>query len=85
MRERLWNTWGIRNSQRQFSRAIFTSASFWSLVLKWDASSIAVLILFKSADELNFWAASLKGEEDSEGFSFHRKYECSAMIAVAGQ
>ena len=46
---------------------------------------MAVLILLKSADELNFWAASLKGSEDAEGFCFHRKYECSAMIAVAGQ
>jgi len=85
MRERHWKTLGIGNSQRQFSRAIFTSACFWSLVSKWDASSMAVLILFKSADELNFWAANLKGAEDTEGFCFHRKYECSAMIAVAVQ
>ena len=84
MRERCWKTQGIRNSQRQFSRAIFTSAHFWSLALKWDTSSMAVLILFKSADELNFWAANLKGEEDTAGFWFHRIYECSAMIAVAG-
>ena len=46
---------------------------------------MAVLILFKSADELNFWMADLKRSEDTEGFCFHRKYECSAMIAVAGQ
>jgi len=46
---------------------------------------MAVLILFKSADELNFWAANLKTVEDTEGFCFHRKYECSAMIAVAEQ
>ena len=85
MREIHWKIWGIRNSRRQFSKAIFTSAWFWSLVLKWDASSMAVLILFKSADELNFWAANLKGAEDTEGFCFHKKYECSAMIAVAGQ
>ena len=71
--------------QRQLSRAIFTSACFWSLVLKWDASLMAVLILPRSAHELNFWAANLKGAEDFEGFCFHRKYECSAMIAVAGQ
>ena len=42
------------------------------------------LILFKSADELNFWTANLKGAEDTEGFCFHKKYECSAMIAVTG-
>jgi hypothetical protein len=46
---------------------------------------MAVLILFKSADELNFSTANLKGAEDTEGFSFHRKYEHSAMIAVAGK
>ena len=46
---------------------------------------MAVLILFKSADELDFWAANLKGAEDTEGFSFHRKYEFSAMMTVAGQ
>ena len=46
---------------------------------------MAVLILFKSADELNFRAANLKGAEDTEGFCFHKKYECSAMIAVAEQ
>ena len=46
---------------------------------------MAALILPKSADELNFWAANLKGAKDTEGFCFHRKYECSAMIAVAGQ
>jgi hypothetical protein len=47
---------------------------------------MAVLILlFKSVDELNFSAADLKGAEDTEGFCFHRKYECSAMIAVAGK
>jgi len=46
---------------------------------------MAVLILFKQADELNSWAANLKEAEDFEGSSFHKKYECSAMIAVAGQ
>ena len=46
---------------------------------------MAVLILFKSTYELNFWAASLKGAVDTEGFCSHRKYECSAMIAVAGK
>ena len=34
---------------------------------------MAVLILLKSADELNFWAANLKGAEDAEGFCFHSK------------
>ena len=34
---------------------------------------MAVLILLKSADELNFWAANLKGVEDGEGFCFHSK------------
>ena len=46
---------------------------------------MAVLILFKSADELNFWIANLKAAEDTEVFCFHSKYECSAMIAVAGE
>ena len=46
---------------------------------------MAVLIFLKSADELSFWIANLKGAEDTEGFCFHRKYECSAMIAVAKQ
>ena len=46
---------------------------------------MAVLIFFKSADKLSFWMANLKGEEDTEGFCFHRTYECSAMIAVAKQ
>ena len=85
MRERHQKTWHIKNSQRRFSRAIFTSACFWSLVLRWDASSMAILIFFQSADELNFWTASLKGTEDTEGLCFHRKYECSAMITVAEQ
>jgi len=85
MRERHWKTSRFENIQRQFSRAIFTSACFWFLVLRWDASSMAVLIFFKSADKLSFWMANLKGEEDAEGFCFHRKYECSVMIAVAEQ
>ena len=46
---------------------------------------MAVLIFAKSADKLNFWMANLKGREDIEGFCFHRKNECSAMIAVAEQ
>ena len=46
---------------------------------------MAVLIFFKSADELNFSMANLKETEDTEGFGFHRKYECSAMITVAEQ
>ena len=83
MRERDEKTWGIKNSQRWLSRAIFTTACFWSLVLKWEASSMAVLILSKSADELNFWAATLKGAKDCDCFCLQRKYECSAMIAVA--
>ena len=44
-----------------------------------------VLIFIKSANKLNFWMANLKGAEDAGGFCFHRKYECSAMIAVAEQ
>ena len=84
MREKNRKTWVFRNLQRQFSWAIFTSACFW-LILQWDASLMAVLILIRSADELNFWTANLKGTEDSEGCCFHRKYECSAMIAVAEQ
>ena len=43
---------------------------------------MAVLIFVKSAEKLNFWIANLKGVEETEGFCFHRKYECSAMIAV---
>ena len=85
MREKHWKAWGFKSSQRQFSRAIFTSACFWFLVLRWDASSMAVSIFFKSADELNFSTANSKGTEDADGFSFHRKYECSAMMAVAEQ
>ena len=46
---------------------------------------MAVSIFFKSADELNFSTANSKGTEDADGFSFHRKYECSAMMAVAEQ
>ena len=82
MRERNLKAWQIRNSQRRFSRAIFTSACFWSSVLSREASLMAVLIFAKSADELNFWMANSKGAEDFEGFSFQRKYECSVMIAV---
>ena len=85
MREWHWKTSRFKNLQRQFSRAIFTSAYFWSLVLRWDASSMAVLIFFKWADDLIFWMANLKGAEDAEGFCFHRKYECSPMIAVTEQ
>ena len=44
---------------------------------------MAVLIFVKSADKLSFWIANLIGAEDAEGFWFHRKNECSAMIAVA--
>ena len=44
---------------------------------------MAVLIFFKSANEWSFSMANLKGAKDPEGFCFHRKYECSAMIAVA--
>ena len=85
MRERHSKTSRFTNSQRQFSIAIFTNAGFWSSALRWDACSMAVLILFKSVDELNFWIANLMGSEDTEGFCFHRKNECSAMIAVAEQ
>ena len=85
MSERLWKTLRFKSLQRQFSKAIFTSACFWSVILRWDASSMAVLIFSKSTDELNFCTANLKGTEDTEGFCFHRKYECSAMIAVAKQ
>ena len=46
---------------------------------------MAVLILFTSTSKLNVSTADLKGEEDAEGFCFHRKYECSAMMTVAGQ
>ena len=85
MRERNLETWHIRNSRRRFSRAIFTSACFWSLVFSWEASLMAVLIFVKLADKLNFWMANSKGVQDLEGFCFHRKYECSAMIAVTEQ
>ena len=85
MRERNLKTWQIKNSQRQFSRAIFTSACFWSSVLSWEASLMAVLIFAKSADKLNFWMANSKGAKELDGFRFHRKYECSAMIAVTEQ
>ena len=85
MRERHWKTSRFENLQRRFSRAIFTSACFWSLDLRWDASSMPVLIFFNSGDKLNFSIANLKGVEDVEGFCFHRKYECSAMTAVAEQ
>ena len=82
MRERNLKTWQIKNSQRRFSRAIFTSACFWSIVSSWEASLMAVLIFAKWADKLNFWMANSKGAEEVEGFCFHRKNECSAMIAV---
>ena len=85
MRERNLKTWQIKHSQRRFSRAIFTSACFWSSVLSWEASLIAVLIFGKSADKVNFWIANLKGAIDAVGFCFHRKNECSAMIAVTEQ
>ena len=85
MRERYWKTWQFENSQRWLSRAMFTSACFWSWVLSWQASLMAVLIFAKSADELNFWMAKSKGAEDPEGFCFHRKNEGSAMIAVTEQ
>ena len=85
MRERHQKISQIRNSRRRFSRAIFTSACFLSLLLSWEASLMAVLIFAKSADELNFWMANSKGAEDFEGFCFHRKYECSAMMAVTEQ
>ena len=77
--------WQIKNSQRQFSRAIFTSACFWSSVLSLEASLMAILIFSKSADKLNLWMANVKGPKEREGFCFHRKYECSAMIAVTEQ
>ena len=85
MRERHQKTWQFKYSQRRFSRAIFTSACFWSLVLSWEASLMAVLIFAKSADKLNFWIANSKGAKEVEGFCFHRKYEWSAMIAVTEQ
>ena len=85
MRERYWKVSEIRDSQRQFSRAIFTSACFWSWMSREDAFSMATLIFFTSTNELNFWTANLMGTEDTEGFCFHKKYECSAMIAVAEQ
>ena len=83
MRERSVKTWRIKNPQRRFPRAIFTSACFWSSFLSWEASLMAVLIFAKSADKLNFWMANSKEAEEVEGFCFHRKNECSAMIAVA--
>ena len=46
---------------------------------------MAVLIFVKLADKLNFSKANLKGTGDAEGFCFHRKNECSAMIAVTEQ
>ena len=46
---------------------------------------MAILIFAKSADELNFSMANLKGIEDTERFCFQRKCEWSAMIAVAEQ
>ena len=85
MRERHQKTGHIKNSRRRFSRAIFTSACFWPSALSREASLMAVLIFAKSADELNFWMANSKGAEDSEGFCFHKKNECSAMIAVTEQ
>ena len=85
MRERNLKTWQIKNSQRRFSRAISTSACFLSSVLSWEASLMAVLIFVKSTDKLNFWMANSKGAKDLEGFCFHRKYECSAMIVVTEQ
>ena len=82
MRERNLKAWQIRNTQRRFSRAIFTSSCFWSSGLSRVASLMAVLIFAKLADNLNFWMANSKGAEDFEGFCFHRKYECSVMMAV---
>ena len=82
MRERNMKTWQIKNSQRRLSRAIFTSACFWSVVFSCKASLMAILIFAKSANKLNFWMANSKGAEEVEGFCFHRKNECSAMIAV---
>ena len=46
---------------------------------------MAVLILVKSAEKLSFLMADVKGAEDVEGFCFHRRNECSAMIAVTEQ
>jgi hypothetical protein len=85
MREKHWKTSGFRDSQREFSKAIFITASFWSLVLRWEASTMAVLIFFMWTYELSFWMANLMGAEDTEGFFFHKKYECCPMIAVAKQ
>ena len=85
MKERHQKTWQFKNSQRQFSRAMFTNACFWSLVLSREASLMAVFIFAKSADNLNFWMANSNGAAELEGFCFHRKYECSAMIAVTEQ
>ena len=85
MRERYCNISGFQNSHKRFSKAIFTSACFWSLDLREDTFAMAVWMFFKSADELNFWMANLKGMEENEGFCFHRKNECSAMIVVAEQ
>ena len=82
MRERNVNTWQIKNSQRRFSRAIFTSACFWASVLNPATSLMAVWIFAKLADKLNFWMANSKGAGEVEGFCFHRKNEWSAMIAV---
>ena len=85
MRKRHQKTWQFKNSRRRLSRAMFTSACFWSLVLSPEASLIAVFIFAKSADELNFWMANSNGAEELEGFCLHRKNECSAMIAVTEQ
>ena len=46
---------------------------------------MAVLIFAMSADSLNFSMANSNRAEDLEGFCFHRKNECSAMIAVTEQ
>ena len=85
MREIDLKTWQTQNSRRWFSKAIFTSACFRSLVLSWEASSMAVLIFGKAADKSDFWMANSKGAKELEGFCFHRKNECSAMIAVTEQ
>ena len=85
MRERHQETLQIKNSRRRFSRAIFTSSCFWSVVLSWETSLMAVLIFVKSADNLNSRMANSKEAGELEGFCFHRKYECSAIMAVTEQ
>ena len=46
---------------------------------------MAILIFFKSTNKLSFSMANLKVAEDAEGFCFHSRYECSAMIAMTEQ